>query len=244
MEDKPYKPRKVIQTTLKGSHIATWESAKSLADEYGVSDVAIYYAVKNARPFRGTRLVFGEKRNASLVKECISCGKSFEKKPQKSRAAWKQTKYCSRVCLNKKDSRVDLACRVCRKAFKRHPSHVADERRVYCSKQCLGKSKWIMSGGAIHNPEYFRLQCQKRRAMLIGVGNTLTSKEWSSLKEKYDYRCLSCKKREPSVRLTIDHIIPISRGGANALDNIQPLCGSCNSRKSVRSTDFRSLYTT
>lgn len=29
---------------------------------------------------------------------------------------------------------------------------------------------------------------------------------------------------------TVDHVIPISRGGSNHLDNLRPLCASCNRR--------------
>ena len=30
---------------------------------------------------------------------------------------------------------------------------------------------------------------------------------------------------------TIDHKIPLSRGGTNDLENLQPMCGECNRRK-------------
>lgn len=40
--------------------------------------------------------------------------------------------------------------------------------------------------------------------------------------------CPMCEKENP---LSIDHIIPISKGGSNGLDNLQVLCNSCNSGK-------------
>jgi len=55
-----------------------------------------------------------------------------------------------------------------------------------------------------------------------------TEKEWEELKEKYNFKCVICGE---SNDLTKDHIQPLSKGGSNYIDNIQPLCRSCNSKK-------------
>ncbi|HOT61177.1 MAG TPA: HNH endonuclease [Candidatus Dojkabacteria bacterium] len=52
------------------------------------------------------------------------------------------------------------------------------------------------------------------------------------LKEQ-DYKCLYCGK-DIEDDFSIDHIIPLSRGGTNEPDNIDLVCKDCNTRKSTR----------
>lgn len=63
-----------------------------------------------------------------------------------------------------------------------------------------------------------------------------TLSEWELLKKQYGYTCANpiCGKKEPEIRLEPDHIIPISKGGSNYIENIQPLCRGCNSKKHTK----------
>ncbi|MFJ6561923.1 HNH endonuclease signature motif containing protein [Streptomyces sp. NPDC091412] len=64
-----------------------------------------------------------------------------------------------------------------------------------------------------------------------------TPEEWNALLDLYDHRCLACDGPGP---LQPDHVVPLSWPGAsNGIDNIQPLCGPCNRRKSDKHIDYR-----
>lgn len=48
-----------------------------------------------------------------------------------------------------------------------------------------------------------------------------------------NYRCIICGKgRYDGVKLEVDHIVPVSKGGKTEISNLQTLCDRCNSGKS------------
>jgi 5-methylcytosine-specific restriction endonuclease McrA len=90
------------------------------------------------------------------------------------------------------------------------------------------------------HPELRLMIAHRYRARKNGNGGSFTSEEWTQLKALYDYTCLRCGQREPDIQLSVDHVIPISKGGSNDISNIQPLCRSCNSAKWAKHIDYRS----
>jgi uncharacterized protein YdaU (DUF1376 family) len=63
-----------------------------------------------------------------------------------------------------------------------------------------------------------------------------TDQEWQALLSFCGGKCVQCGSTN---RISKDHITPVYQGGSDAIENIQPLCTSCNSKKGPNSTDFR-----
>ena len=49
------------------------------------------------------------------------------------------------------------------------------------------------------------------------------------------YKCQHCQKQLTRFTTTLDHIVPVSRGGDNSLNNLITSCRECNSLKNARS---------
>lgn len=44
-------------------------------------------------------------------------------------------------------------------------------------------------------------------------------------------KCFFCEKKVKFKDLTMDHLLPLARGGRSTKDNIVPCCKTCNTRK-------------
>lgn len=64
------------------------------------------------------------------------------------------------------------------------------------------------------------------------LSGSLTPSQWSGRLAEFNYSCAYCL--DASNDLTADHMIALSRGGANSIDNIVPACRSCNSKKGAK----------
>ena len=98
---------------------------------------------------------------------------------------------------------------------------------VHCSKQC---SEWHRARTPAAKLRNIRKNHRRRAA----TGNVKPAEVF----ERDRWRCQMCgrrvritKRSHAKTRATIDHIVPISKGGANTFDNCQTACWPCNSAK-------------
>jgi 5-methylcytosine-specific restriction endonuclease McrA len=106
----------------------------------------------------------------------------------------------------------------------------SEERKKKIREACKGEKSYHWKGGYKNKLSLNR----QRRALLKGAEGTFSLSEWEDLKKRHNWICLLCGRKEPDITLTVDHIIPLSKGGSNYISNIQPLCRHCNSVKGVK----------
>ncbi len=110
-----------------------------------------------------------------------------------------------------------------------------DTPEIREKRKRVGKNHWRWKGGYQNK----LLLNRNRRMLKLSIAGSHTLGDWEELKRMYNYRCPCCLISEPKITLTEDHIVPISRGGSNNIENIQPLCRSCNSRKHTQIKHFK-----
>ena len=90
--------------------------------------------------------------------------------------------------------------------------------------------------------EYYRKHFARKRAEHRNAiakrkraKGRFTAREFLLVLKKHKYRCAYCKRQISRSSATIDHVVPLSRGGTNWITNIIPACLRCNQRKSFMS---------
>lgn len=138
-------------------------------------------------------------------------------------------------------------CDYCGKQSITKPSAYKKKNRHFCNQECYSafrrekmspEDQPTWRGGVSQaeshrrwkkkNPQRMAHLRARRYAREKKADGSHTFEQWNELKEKHHFKCVICGEKKP---LTKDHIKPLSLGGTDNIENIQPLCRNCNSKK-------------
>lgn len=185
---------------------------------------------KNSFPF--SFFYKDAQKKDGLCSVCKNCSKQEKKKYyedniekiREKNKLWVKNNLekVKRIASNWRKNNIEKAREIERKSKEKNKNKAKESYR-----------KWEKS-----HPDSVKARYNNRRARKAGNGGSFSSQEWNDLCRKYDNKCVCCKEEK---KLCADHIIPLFLGGTSNIENIQPLCKSCNSRKSTKIIDYRGL---
>ena len=125
------------------------------------------------------------------------------------------------------------SARYYQKRLKNNQTHQAKNREKGKKYYALDpdKFKQAVKQYWLANPGKRSIYTSRRRARKAGNGGSHTLQERVGKFAALGNVCYYCGCDGP---LTVDHDIPIARGGTDNIDNILPACSSCNYRKHTR----------
>jgi 5-methylcytosine-specific restriction endonuclease McrA len=150
----------------------------------------------------------------SLDIYCRTCRKEYAR-------AWYQKnreKETARSARWNKENPQKTAANM-RRCRAQRPDHFRDYMRQYRKDN---RDKYSISDKAKH---------AKRRSAIGKTEHKLTRMEYEVARKAARGRCFYCREKR---RLTLDHIIPLSKGGLHSRDNVVFACVSCNSSKGAK----------
>ena len=112
----------------------------------------------------------------------------------------------------------------------RNKARVLDYQAAYYSANAE-RVKATVAAYRAANPDKKRYLENRRRARKSGNGGSHTITE---RRDKFALLGNACVYCGSSGAMTVDHIVPLARGGTDDIGNIVPACRSCNSKKNAR----------
>lgn len=184
------------------------------------------------------------------ARRCIKCGEPLAALSAKGERADRQ--FCSRRCLKAAEyqrDRATISARAKARHAATHPRRHATckgcaarflAKRIdskFCSTDCF----WKWFSGTPARMVAQRAVATKRYALKRGASSA-ERVDATVVFARDKWRCQLCGEQTVKAQMgqrhprapTMDHIVPLSRGGAHSYQNIQCACLSCNLKKGAR----------
>ena len=161
---------------------------------------------------------------------CSVCSQVFEKNHFNQKCCSESCRILARKTAKAKYKKTDKG-RAANKRWQSSERFKQNEKKLRQKPRAKMLSvQRVKKFTATPRGKIIKLNADHRRRMAKKSGY-VTAKEWCEKLKQYDYCCAACGVDS---NIQIDHIIPLSKGGAHHIDNIQPLCGSCNASKGAK----------
>jgi 5-methylcytosine-specific restriction endonuclease McrA len=119
---------------------------------------------------------------------------------------------------------------------KSHPEQRRAAKRLYYARH-RDQHEAVKAADHRAPPEVLRAKSNAYRARARAAEGQFTSAEWRARVESYGGTCAYRGEVGP---VQVDHRTPLTRGGANSIDNILPACRKCNTEKGqLTEAEFR-----
>jgi 5-methylcytosine-specific restriction endonuclease McrA len=149
---------------------------------------------------------------------CAQCGCYFEPK-----RPW--AKFCSSLCKERYRAQHDPGRQ--RRSYDPERESIRQKKRYDRDPE---KARERALAWHRSNPERSRHNARAHKYRVKGALGSHTSIEWAARLAEFNHGCAYC----PNPAVSKDHLVAISQGGSNSIENIVPACRSCNSSKGAK----------
>lgn len=157
----------------------------------------------------------------SKTSACDMCGKPMDYRPTKL-SPTRRCHDCRRVKSMRRASYPSSTCAACGQAFK---PWKRDRPGECCSRSCASRLKGMRRAAARVEPTS---KVRRNDRAMLAPG--LNDKARSSLRRSWERAGRTCHYCGGAAE-TVDHVVPLVRGGTNYEGNLVPACRKCNASK-------------
>ena len=172
-----------------------------------------------------------KKRKIARENELITCRRCQRSIKRKYWPITKNGQKSEICCSERTTAQINRAlrkkgkkfCGSCNKVFEHSEFWTRSDGKIISPCKNCRKINGIKSGSR-----------EKRHKEILSTDDGTLSKEVVRNLFIAQKLCLVCEKPMEFSDKTMDHIVPLSRGGAHSLENVMVMCSLCNSKKHAR----------